>query len=94
MQRSVELKSTLFEDKNKVSFYAILQTLGNHEFDHGVEGVVPFMEAMESPIVVANIDDADEPTFQGKYQSSIVIDRYERKIGVIGIILGTVDVSI
>lgn len=57
-------------------------------------GVVPFMEALESPVVVANIDDSDEPTFQGKYQKSVIIDRYERKIGIIGIILGTVDVRI
>lgn len=70
----------------------LLQTLGNHEFDHGIDGVAPFMEALESPVICANIDDADEPEFQEKYQKSIVIDRYGRKIGVIGIILGTVDV--
>lgn len=52
------------------------------------------METLESPVIVANIDDVDEPTFHGKYQPSIVIDRYGRKIGVIGIILSTVDVSI
>lgn len=51
------------------------------------------MEALESPVIVANIDDVDEPTFQGKYQPSVVIDRYGRKIGVIGVILSTVDVS-
>ena len=56
--------------------------------------MVPFMETLESPIIVANIDDVDEPTFQGKYQPSIVIDRYGRKIGVIGVILSTVDVSL
>lgn len=50
------------------------------------------MENLESPVVIANIDDADEPDFQGKYQRSIVIDKYDRKIGVIGIILETVDV--
>ncbi|XP_055294825.1 apyrase-like [Sitodiplosis mosellana] len=66
-------------------------TLGNHEFDHGVPGVVPFMESLESPTIVANIDDTDEPTFQGKYKPSIIIDRYGRKIGVIGIIVSDVD---
>lgn len=96
MQRLVELispKLKMQDTRSNIVFFALSQTLGNHEFDHGIMGVVPFMEEMESPIVVANIDDSDEPTFQGKYQSSIVIDRYERKIGVIGIILGTVDVS-
>lgn len=45
-------------------------------------------------MIVANIDDSDEPTFQGKYQKYVVIDRYDRKIGVIGIILSTVNVRI
>lgn len=70
----------------------ILQTLGNHEFDRGISGVVPFMENLKSPIVVANIDDSDEPTFQGKYQKSIVIERNNRKIGIIGVIISSVHV--
>ncbi|XP_073831490.1 apyrase-like [Musca autumnalis] len=64
-------------------------TLGNHEFDHGVEGVVPFLEALDSPMLVANIDATNEPTMEGKYQPSIIIERSGRKIGVIGIILET-----
>lgn len=52
------------------------------------------MENLESPVIVANIDDSNEPKFQGKYQNSIVIDRNGRKIGVIGVILSTVDVRI
>jgi len=63
--------------------------LGNHEFDHLVEGVVPFLETLKSPVIVANIDDTLEPTMKGKYQKSIIIDRYDRKIGVIGVILQT-----
>ncbi|XP_055549436.1 apyrase-like [Wyeomyia smithii] len=61
-------------------------TLGNHEFDHGIAGVVPFMEALKSTIVVSNIDDSGEPSFQGKYQKSVVIERDGRKIGIIGVI--------
>uniref|UniRef100_A0A182Q352 Apyrase n=1 Tax=Anopheles farauti TaxID=69004 RepID=A0A182Q352_9DIPT len=61
-------------------------TLGNHEFDHGVEGLVPFLEAINSPMVVANIDDREEPTLQGKYQRSVVLERGGRKIGVVGVI--------
>ncbi|XP_026472187.1 apyrase [Ctenocephalides felis] len=64
-------------------------TLGNHEFDHKIEGVVPFMGSIEAPIVVCNIDDSQEPTFQGKYKKSIVLERHGRKIGVIGVILAT-----
>lgn len=64
-------------------------TIGNHEFDHDIEGVVPFLEHIESPIVIANVDDAEEPTFQNKYVKSIVIDKFDRKVGVIGAILRT-----
>lgn len=62
-------------------------TIGNHEFDHDVEGVVPFLEAIDSPVVIANVDDDDEPTFQNKYAKSLVIDKFDRKVGVIGAIL-------
>uniref|UniRef100_U5EW72 Apyrase n=1 Tax=Corethrella appendiculata TaxID=1370023 RepID=U5EW72_9DIPT len=61
-------------------------TLGNHEFDHGIEGVVPFLETIKSPIVVANIDDRFEPTFQNKYLKSTVIEKGGRKIGIVGVI--------
>ena len=61
-------------------------TLGNHEFDHGVEGLVPFLGAIDSPMLVANIDDREEPTLQGKYQRSVVLERGGRKIGIIGVI--------
>ena len=62
-------------------------TIGNHEFDHDIEGVVPFLETIESPVVIANVDDSQEPDFQNKYTKSVVIDKYDRKIGVIGAIL-------
>lgn len=62
-------------------------TLGNHEFDHGVEGVVPFMEHLNSPVVITNVNDSLEPTIQKKYTNSVIIDKYEMKIGVIGVIL-------
>lgn len=71
----------------------LLQTIGNHEFDHGVEGVVPFLQTVNSPVVVCNIDDADEPDIQGLYSSATVIDKYDRRIGVIGVILQSTNVS-
>jgi 5'-nucleotidase len=51
----------------------LLQTLGNHEFDDKIEGVVPFLETVNAPFVVVNIDDSEEPSIQGKYKKSIVI---------------------
>ncbi|XP_052863804.1 apyrase-like [Anopheles cruzii] len=61
-------------------------TLGNHEFDHGIDGVVPFLETIASPMLVANIDDSLEPAMQGKYQKSVVLTRGGRRIGIIGVI--------
>lgn len=67
--------------------------MGNHEFDDGVEGVIPFLKHIKAPVVVANINDIQEPTIQGLYQKSTIIERYGKKIGVVGVILSTTNVS-
>ncbi|KAI4472653.1 hypothetical protein M0802_016609 [Mischocyttarus mexicanus] len=68
-------------------------TLGNHDFDDKIAGVVPFLKAMKAPVVVANIDDSEEPTIQvcgiGLYEKSTIIERGGKKIGIIGVILST-----
>ncbi|KAH0953052.1 hypothetical protein HN011_001822 [Eciton burchellii] len=64
-------------------------TIGNHEFDNKVEGVVPFLKSVKAPVVVTNIDDSEEPTIQGLYQNSTIIERNGTKIGIIGVILST-----
>lgn len=61
-------------------------TLGNHEFDHGIDGVVPFLDTIKSPVVIANLDDSKEPRMQGKYRKSVVIQREGVRIGIIGVI--------
>jgi 5'-nucleotidase len=61
--------------------------IGNHEFAHRVEGLVPFLEMLKAPVVVANIDDSNEPSIQNKYEQSVIIERSGRKIGIIGVIL-------
>jgi 5'-nucleotidase len=67
------------------------QTIGNHEFDHGIDGIVPFLKNTKTPVVIANVDDSNEPSFQGTYNKSIVIEKYGKKIGVIGAILRSTD---
>lgn len=59
-----------------------------------MEGVVPFLQTIDSPVVVCNIDDSDEPDLQGLYTSTVVISKYDRRIGVIGVILQTTNVSL
>lgn len=64
----------------------IFQTLGNHEFDHAIEGVVPFLDLIQAPITLANVDTTNQPGFEGKLKKSIVLIRGGRKIGIIGVI--------
>ncbi len=66
-------------------------TIGNHEFDHGIAGVVPFLETIgeKTPIVITNVDDSSVPSFQKKYTNSTIIERNGRKIGIVGVILET-----
>lgn len=60
-------------------------TLGNHEFDDGVAGVVPFIDNVSTPIVVCNINATIEPRFRLKnLRPSVVLTRGRVRIGVVG----------
>lgn len=67
--------------------------LGNHEFDNGIEEVVPYLQHLNSTVVTANIIDDLEPTIQGLYEKSIIVEKNNRKIGIIGVLIATTDVS-
>lgn len=69
-----------------------MQTLGNHEFDDKIAGVVPFIKHLKSPVVLSNMNDTLEPRIQGLYNKSIVIERGGKRIGIIGVIISTVNV--
>ncbi|XP_030767022.1 apyrase-like [Sitophilus oryzae] len=69
---------------NKLPFDAIV--LGNHEFDDGISGVVPFITSLKAPVVCSNIDDSKEPTIQGTYTKSTIVERDGKKIGIIGVL--------
>lgn len=60
-------------------------SLGNHEFDDGVAGLLPFIEKAEFPIVTANLDLSEEADLKSsKLKNSTIIEVNGRKIGVIG----------
>lgn len=60
-------------------------SLGNHEFDDGVSGLLPFLDAAKFPIVTANLDLSQEPELaRSKLRNSTVLTVHDRKIGVIG----------
>ncbi|KAJ8967992.1 hypothetical protein NQ314_002526 [Rhamnusium bicolor] len=79
--------------KFKISHVALTDlpqfVLGNHEFDDKIAGVVPFIKALKHPVVVSNIDDSLEPSIQGLYTKSTVVERNGKKIGIIGVIIST-----
>lgn len=67
--------------------------MGNHEFDDGVAGVVPYIKSLRHPVIVSNIDASAEPTIDGLFNKSIVIERNGKKIGIIGVLLSSTPVS-
>lgn len=67
--------------------------MGNHEFDDGPAKLAPFLNAIQSPLVLANVDLSDEPELRGKFLNSTILTRNGRKIGIIGIIKSDIYVS-
>uniref|UniRef100_A0A336N6I4 apyrase n=1 Tax=Culicoides sonorensis TaxID=179676 RepID=A0A336N6I4_CULSO len=88
-------QGTLWYDKLKGNVTSYLMnlhpadamTLGNHEFDDGIDGVVPYLTNIASPIVVCNIDDTDVPKLHGLHKKSVILPRGSKKIAVIGVII-------
>ena len=70
------------------------QSLGNHEFDDGIPNLVHFLENTTFPVLAANIDDTLEPSMQGKYAKSVVLDKGGRKVGIVGYVTTETLVSI
>ncbi|XP_041972284.1 apyrase-like [Aricia agestis] len=63
--------------------------LGNHEFDHGVEGLVPYLEHLQAPMLAANVNTTFEPDLTPYLKNHIIVERNGRRIGIIGILLRT-----
>lgn len=64
-----------------------MQSLGNHEFDDGVDGLIPFIQNVTFPIVTANLDLSKQPNLAAtKLEKSTIlkVKGSDRKIGVIG----------
>lgn len=80
----------VYKDNITAAFLNILEpdaiSLGNHEFDEGVEGLVPFLNEVNFPVLTANLDLSKTPTMQDtkSLQHSIVFTKDGVKIGVIG----------
>ncbi|XP_060804761.1 uncharacterized protein LOC106143339 [Amyelois transitella] len=61
-------------------------SLGNHEFDEEVEGVIPFIRNLTSPVLAANLilDNVPELQNEKNLHPSVVIPVNDIKIGIIG----------
>lgn len=55
--------------------------------------MVPFLDTIQSPIVLANVDLTEEPQLQGKFLNSTILIRNGRRIGIIGVIAADTNVS-
>ncbi|XP_047032295.1 uncharacterized protein LOC124639109 [Helicoverpa zea] len=62
------------------------QSLGNHEFDQYVEGLVPFIKNLTAPVLAANLVLDKVPSLQNleNLKKSIIIEIDKVKIGIIG----------
>ncbi|KAM7345637.1 protein 5NUC-like isoform 1-T3 [Cochliomyia hominivorax] len=81
---------TVFKDNITSAFLNKLQpdaiSLGNHEFDENVKGLVPFLNAVNFPVLATNIDASKEPELASakNFYNSTILDVRGVKVGVIG----------
>ena len=76
-----------------------LQSLGNHEFDDGIEGLLPFLKSTNTtfPMISSNIDDSKLPVDQkltDYIKKSTTATINGKKIGIIGYVTTKTAVSI
>ena len=65
-------------------------TLGNHEFDNGIEALGEVLSGLDMPVVVCNYDFS--PFEAGKYiRPCVVVEKAGRKIGVVGVLCNLKD---
>ncbi|MCX6004256.1 MAG: bifunctional metallophosphatase/5'-nucleotidase [Chloroflexi bacterium] len=69
---------------NAIRFDAM--TLGNHEFNHGLQQAANFITRAKFPVLAANLDVSNEPLLDGKVKPYIVAEFEGQKIGIIGLI--------
>ena len=73
------------------------QTPGNHEFDDGIEGFLPFLKNISFPMICCNLDDSELPDnkkLSPFIEKSKVVEVNGRKIGLIGYVTTDTPVSI
>ncbi|MVA58917.1 5'-nucleotidase C-terminal domain-containing protein [Agrobacterium vitis] len=59
-------------------------TLGNHEFDDGETAIGPFLDKVQFPVVVANLEANAESKLKDKFKPSTILEIGGQKIGIVG----------
>lgn len=63
----------------------LLQTLGNHEFDDGINSLVSYLDGIQNiPTVVSNLNLTSEPDLKKFILPSLVFTLNDTKVGVVG----------
>ena len=71
------------QDLNAIGYDAV--TLGNHEFDNGIEALGEALSGCEVPVVVCNYDFS--PFEMGKYiKPYVVVEKAGLRIGIVGVV--------
>ncbi|EDW48295.1 protein 5NUC [Drosophila sechellia] len=81
---------TIFKDKIASAFLNKLKpdaiSLGNHEFDERVEGLIPFLNEVTFPVLACNLDLSKVPQLKATKHlaHSAILETNGTKVGVIG----------
>jgi 5'-nucleotidase len=67
-------------------------TLGNHEFDDGDDVLAAFIDALEFPVVTANVDFSESPFLAGKVDPWVIIEVGGENIAIIGLVTPETDI--
>ncbi|MCX6006709.1 MAG: bifunctional metallophosphatase/5'-nucleotidase [Chloroflexi bacterium] len=80
-----------FEAMNKLNFDAVV--LGNHEFSNGPQGAANLVNIVKFPVLAANLDVSAEPSLDGKVKPYTIVEYDGQKIGIIGLITPTTELT-
>lgn len=80
----------MYKDEIVTSFMNLLKpdaiSLGNHELDLGIEGLIPFLNGADFPVLISNLANSpNHDVWQTKaLKKSVIFDLKGHKVGVIG----------
>ena len=74
----------VLEFGNTLNYTAM--AIGNHDFDDGIDGLVPFAREANFPLLAANLDEAEPQVLMPFIKKSIIHEVGGHKVGIVGYI--------